>query len=144
MQHRIMKESDIALLLPIYIGYYNTKESGEWTEQTAYKRIHQVWSMENSYCLILEDSDIIVAFALGYFKQYDDLLGYELDEIIVALEYQGKGIGTAFMHMLESDIKEKGASLLQLTAVKDEYHEHFYGKLGYKNVNNFVLKVKML
>jgi len=34
--------------------------------------------------------------------------------------------------------------LIQFQAVNDELHEHFYGKLGYKNVSNLVLKTKML
>lgn len=34
--------------------------------------------------------------------------------------------------------------LIQLQAVNDEFHAHFYEKLGYRNVLNFVLKTKML
>lgn len=34
--------------------------------------------------------------------------------------------------------------LIQLSAVNDALHEHFYGKLGYQNASNLVLKTKML
>ena len=144
MNYRMMEEADIARVTPLYIDYYNEKEGGEWTEQTVIKRIHQVWSREDSYCLILEDSGAILAFAMGYFEQYDDCFAYDLIEIVVFAEYQNKGIGTAFMKELEARVKEKGAMPLQLEAVNDEHHEHFYGKLGYKNVSNFVLKTKIL
>lgn len=62
----------------------------------------------------------------------------------MAAEYQKKGIRTAFMKELEARVKEKGAMLIQLEAVNDEFHEHFYEKLGYGTAKNFVLKTKIL
>lgn len=117
MIYRMMEEADIETVVPLYIEYYNGKEDGEWTEQTTYKRIHQVFSREDSYCMVLEDDNEIIAFAMGYFE---------------------------FMKELEARVKEEGAMLIQLQAVNDEFHEHFYGKLGYNNASNLVLKTKLL
>ena len=144
MKYRMMNESDIVMAAQLYVDYYNKHEDGEWTMETASKRIHQVWSREDSYCLLLEEEDKLVAFAFGYMEQYDDCFAYDLVEIVVAAEYQKQGIGTAFMKELEARVKEKGAMLIQLEAVNDEFHEHFYGKLGYGTAKNFVLKTKML
>lgn len=144
MLYRPMNESDITRVVPLYIEYYNGKEDGEWTEQTTYKRIHQVYSREDSYCIVLENDNEIIAFAMGYFEQYDDCFAYDLIEIVVATEYQQKGIGTAFMKELEARVKAEGAMLIQLEAVNDEFHNHFYGKLGFNNASNLVLKTKML
>ena len=44
MNYRIMLECDIKNVIPLYINYYNNHEDGEWTEESTYKRIHQVWS----------------------------------------------------------------------------------------------------
>jgi len=43
---------------------------------------------------------------------------------------------------LEARVKEVGASCVELQAVKDELHESYYGKAGYHDAKNFVLKVK--
>lgn len=144
MKYRIMEESDIRKVVPLYMKYYNENEDGTWTEKTTTNRIHQVLTREDSYGLILESGDEIVAFAMGYFEQYDDCFTYDLVEIVVSGELQNAGIGTAFMMELEKRVKEKGAMLVQLQAVNDGLHEHFYGKLGYKTANNLVLKSKML
>ena len=144
MQYKLMDEADISLIVPLYIEYYNKKEDGEWNENTTYKRIHQVWSREDSYCLIMLENQKIVAFSMGYFEQYDDGQAYNLVEIVVGTKYQNKGIGTVFMRELEARVKEMGAMNIQLEAVNDQHHEHFYGKLGYKNASNFVLKCKFL
>lgn len=46
MTYREMEETDIELLIPLYMNYYNGKEDGQWTVQTTYKRIHQVLTRE--------------------------------------------------------------------------------------------------
>ena len=144
MQYRIMTEDDIQKVVPLYIDYYNNNEDGEWTTETTYRRIHQVWSREDSYCLILEDHETVLGFAMGYFEQYDDCFAYNLVEIVVSTKLQNQGIGTKFLKELENRVKEKGAMLLQLQAVNDEHHNHFYGKLGYRDATNLTLKTKIL
>lgn len=144
MHYRIMSDCDIQKVIPLYIEHYNNKEDGKWTCETTYKRIHQVWSREDSYCLILEDCETVLGFAMGYFEQYDDCFAYDLVEIIVSTNLQNRGIGTVFMNELEKRVKEKGAMLIQLQAVNDNHHNHFYGKLGYKDATNLTLKTKIL
>ena len=143
MQINEMQIEDIDLVLPLYIEYYNKYEDGCWTEETAKKRIRQVLTMEDSYSLIMrDDNDMVRGFAMGYFKQYDDIVGYTLEEIVIAYHYQNKGLGSMLLATLESKVKEAGASCIELQAVKDELHEKFYGKAGFANAGNFVMKVK--
>lgn len=143
-EFRRMTEEDIGKVVPLYIEYYNNNEDAEWTTETTYKRIHQVWSCEDSYCLVWENKNDIVAFAIGYFEQYDDCFAYDLVEIVVTTQLQNKGYGSRFMKELESCVKDEGAMLIQLQAVNDDLHNHFYGKLGYKDASNLVLKTKIL
>ena len=144
MHYRIMSKSDICRVIPLYMEHYNTYEDGEWTEETTYKRIHQVWSREDSLCLILEDETDTVGFVMGYFEQYDDLKAYDLVEIVIAHEHQGNGHGTAFMLELERRVREQGGAMIQLQAVNDAMHNQFYGKLNYRDCSNLVLKSKFL
>lgn len=142
---RMMAEKDIDLAIKLYIEHYNTYEDGAWTRETVYRRIHQVWSREDSLCMMLEDgSEEAVGFVMGYFEQYDDIQAYDLVEIVIAHEYQGKGRGTRFMELIEQKVREYGGAMIQLQAVNDEQHNHFYDKLGYKNCSNLVLKSKWL
>lgn len=142
--YRKMEERDIPRVIPLYIAYYNRDDGGCWTYDTTYKRIHQVWSREDSLCLLLEQGDTVVGFAMGYLEQYDDIAAFDLVEIVIAAEYQNQGIGTAFMGEIERQAKDIGASMIQLQAVNDEMHGHFYGKLQYRDATNLVLKTKWL
>ena len=141
---RTMAESDIDLVVPLYIEHYNTHEGGAWTQETTYKRIHQVWSREDSLCMILKQGGEVIGFVMGYFEQYDDIQAYDLVEIVIAHEHQGKGIGTQFMGLIEAKVKKLGGAMIQLQAVNDDMHSRFYGKLNYQNCNNLVLKSKWL
>lgn len=129
---------DISSILPVYIAYYNKQEDSCWTEITAEKRIHQVLSMEDSYGLIMKDNESSVGFVMGYFKQYDDIKGYTLEEIVIATEYQNKGYGSALLKELEMQVRKKGAACIELQAVADEHHEHYYGKAGYHNAKTLL------
>jgi len=144
MEYRIMTEADIHRVIPLYLNYYNEKEDGAWTAETAYKRIHQVWSHEDGFCLILEQEEVPLGFAMGHMEQYDDLSAYDLVEIVIAADWQGRGLGTAFMQELERQVKACGASMIQLQAVNDEKHRQFYDKLGYYDAKNLVPKAKFL
>ncbi len=144
MQYRPMTEADLPQVIDIYVDYYNRYEGGQWTAATTKKRILQVLTRQDAFCLVLEDGGAIIAFALGYFEQYDDGFAYDLVEIVVAADHQGRGIGTRLMKELEGQVREKGALLIQFQAVNDDFHHHFYGKLGYQNANNLVIKTKIL
>ena len=143
MQIEAMDIKDIDLVVPFYIEYYNSHEDGCWTEETAKRRIRQVLTMEGAYSLIMKDDEgEVCGFVMGYFKQYDDIVGYTLEEILIAHEHQNKGYGSALLAELEARVKEAGASCVELQAVKDEMHERYYGTAGYRDAKNFVLKVK--
>lgn len=139
-----LNELNINQVVPLYIEYYNDFEEGAWTAEKAYKRILQVVTTNDSFCLAIKKDEQIIGFSMGYFVQYDDIIGFDLVEIVIKKEFQRQGIGTIFMKEIEKRIKEKGALQIQLQAVNDDMHNNFYGKLGYKNATNFVLKAKML
>ena len=144
MKYKILQKKDIEKIITMYVDYYNNHEECEWNKETTYKRISQVVTKEDSLCFQLLKEDEVIGLAIGYFEQYDDGIVYDLIEIVIKYEYQNQKIGTTFMGMIESEVKSRGGFMVQLTAVNDEWHNHFYGKLGYNNCNNLVLKSKIL
>lgn len=53
-----------------------------------------------------DDNDIVCGFVMGYFKQYDDIVGYTLEEIIISYQYQNKGLGSILLATLETKSKK--------------------------------------
>lgn len=141
---RSMEERDLPELISLYLRHYNDFEGGCWTQETAARRILQVLTRMDSLCHCLEEKGELVGFALGYLEQFDDIAAYDLVEIVIRHEDQGRGLGSAFMKLLEEEAKTAGAPLIQLQAVSDDMHRHFYGKLGYTPTNSFISMGKWL
>lgn len=140
---RPMREQDFAAVISFYMEYYNA-EGDAWTEETVLHRIRQVYDSPDAYCLVAEENGAPIAFAMGRFQQYYDLVAYDLVEIVVRSSHQNQGIGSEFLIELERRVKSLGAAMVQLDAVNDERHHRFYGRLGYKDVTNLVPKCKFL
>lgn len=143
MSIEVMTLDDIEVVIPLYIEYYNNCEGGCWTETTARRRIRQVLKTEDSYSLIMRDADDkVCGFVMGYYKQYDDIVGYTLEEILISHKHQNKGLGSMLLAELEARVRAAGTSCVELQAVNDDMHERYYGKAGYCDAKNFVMKVK--
>lgn len=137
MNYSVMTEADTKRIAKLYMDYYNNHEGGCWKYEKAYKRIHQMITIEDSLCLIQwDDAHNLTGFVIGYFKEYDDISVYYLEEIVVFAEYQNKGYGNAFLNEIEKRVLEYGAEHIELTSVNDEHHMHFYTKFGMYSATN--------
>lgn len=143
----IYKELDkhnIKTVIDKYVDYYNNNDNDTWTFETAYKRILQVMTIEDSHCIVQLVDGNLSAFAMGYYKQFDDLLAYSLEEIIVFQGYQRQGYGSHMMLEIEKKCKGKGGSLIELISLNDKLHNYFYGRLGYYDASNLIGKGKFI
>ncbi len=142
MEYVQLTAGNLDSIVRSYVDYYNTCEQGCWTYEKAHKRIHQVMTVEDSDCFVLYDNDRLIGFIMGYYKEFDDLRAYFLEEIVVFAGYHNKGYGSAMLAELETRILKNGATHLELISVKDEHHMHFYKKAGFYSANNLTLMGK--
>ena len=142
MEYVKLTEKNIDLVVRNYVEYYNTCEEGCWTYEKAYKRIHQVMTIEDAECLLQYDNGKMTGFVMGYYKEFDDLKAYFLEEIVIFAECQNKGYGAAFLKELEKIVRRNGVEHLELISVNDEHHMHFYKKFGLYVAGNLVMMGK--
>lgn len=139
MVFEITRESSLGGLAEGYMNYYNRCEDGCWTYEKAYKRIHQIFTMEDSLLLAVSDeSGETSGFLMGYYREYDDLTGFVLDEIVVFEGKHNRGLGSELIRELERRVLAAGGKHISLDGVNDEHHKHFYGKLGFYISNSFL------
>lgn len=142
MKYIKLTESNLDIVVRNYVEYYNTYEDGCWTYEKAYKRIHQVMTIEGAECMVQYDEENMTGFVMGYYKEFDDLKAYFLEEIVIFAGFQNKGYGSAFLEEVERVIKENGAEHVELISVNDEHHMHFYKKQGYYAASNLAMMGK--
>lgn len=97
MEYRKLTEENINEVINAYVDYYNNQEDGCWSYEKAYKRIHQVMTIEGSESMVQYADGKMTGFVMGYYKEFDDLRAYYLAEIVIFKEYQNKGYGSMFL-----------------------------------------------
>lgn len=142
VEYRKMTEENIDEVAHNYVDYYNNCEDGCWTFEKAYKRIHQVMTIEDSECFVQYVDEKLSGFVMGYYKEFDDLKAYFLEEIVIFAEFQNKGYGAAFLEELEKVVRANGVEHMELISVNDEHHMHFYKKLGFYAASNLSMMGK--
>lgn len=142
ISYKSMTEENIAEVVCNYVDYYNNCEDGCWTYEKAYKRIHQVMTIEDSECFVQYVDEKMSGFVMGYYKEFDDLKAYFLEEIVIFAKFQNQGYGAAFMEELEKTVRKNGVEHMELISVNDEHHMHFYKKLGFYAAGNLAMMGK--
>ena len=138
-----LTETELPVIAGMYMDYNNAQEGGCWSLEKAVRRIRQIVRMEDSLCLIQHgENGEITGFVIGYYKQYDDLLAYYLEEIVIFGDYQNMGCGSHFLAHIEKIIRENGASHMELLSVNDAHHMHFYRKAGFCGATSLTLMGK--
>lgn len=142
MEYQKLTEENIEEVVRNYVEYYNNHDNGCWTYEKAYKRIHQVFTIEDAECMVQYEAGEMTGFVMGYYKVFDDLKAYFLEEIVIFAGHQNKGYGAEFLKELERIVRENGVEHLELISVNDEHHMHFYKKLGFFAAKNLVMMGK--
>lgn len=143
MRYSVMTEADTERIARLYMDYYNRHEDGCWTAEKAYKRIHQMVTIEDALCLIQQDDEgHTTGFAIGFFKEYDDLTAYYLEEIVIFAEYQNRGYGRQLLGEIERRATGYGAEHIELVSVNDEHHLRFYTGFGMYAAKNLLVMGK--
>ena len=137
--------SDIKLIIPSYMEYFNSDEDAQWTEQKVERRLLQLLVREDNLGLLMKNKKDFVGFVVDQLMQYDDGLVLELNELFIAAKYQNKGYGSKLLNEIEIRAKAKGAFRLQLTTGDDKKHHNFYNtKHDYSDCSNNIIKAKQL
>lgn len=89
-----------------------------------------------NYGLLIDGK--LVAAALGSIRHWWEGTNYNLEELCVDPDYQGQGIGSRFMQLIEDNIKVKGLSGIFLQTDSDKPSYKFYMKNGYAELGKHV------
>ena len=126
-----------------YINYYNF-EGGKWTYESAKKRLKQIFLTPYFYGIGLYKESELLGLSIGWFKQFDDVQLFYVEEILVFREYQNKGLGSKILQELESLVKKQGAQKIDLSTTHEDIHQRLYSKLGYQKSNFLIPMYKRI
>lgn len=143
IQTEYLTEKDLEIFAVSYAEYFNA-EGDNWTYERAYRRLHQMWNIEDGIGLKAVCGDKICGILLGHLNWFDDATDLYIQEVLVLREYQSCGIGSRLIKEAEQWGKIRGAMCAFLETISDSRHEKFYGQLGYHTKTDLVYKKKKI
>ena len=100
--------------------------------------------MDNNYFVgyvgIIDDE--VVALSVGMKKPWINGIEYYIDEFCVSTKWQGQGIGSVFISLIEVDIKAQGMNGMMLNTEKNYPSRTFYEKNGFSVIEDLIILVK--
>lgn len=91
---------------------------------------------------VLKSGETIVATSIGMKKPWINGMEYYIDEFCVKADWQGRGVGSEFLRLIEADIKTNGMNAIILNTNKGFPSEKFYLNNGFHPLAEIVLLAK--
>lgn len=127
MKYRLITEKDwIGLAQAMSAAYGEAPWNEQWTGERALRRVEAIMSNYQALGLAAVEDGKIMGGLLGFVDPYADEDFFYVSEIFVVPERKRSGIGRELLKTLETFLKEKGISVIQLMSI--EPNEVFYEK----------------
>lgn len=120
-------------------AFENDPWNNDWSdEEQLMKYIEDIACSFNSlnYGIIIDGK--LAAFSAGSVRHWWEGTNYNIEELCVLPEFQGKGIGSRFMALIEEDIGNRGIKGIFLQTDNDMPSYRFYLKNGFSELNAHV------
>jgi len=138
-----IKSEHIIECAKLYVKVLNAEPwNDKWTLETAFKRLNDIYvSPDFEGVLYVEDGQVKGAI-LGNREQFYDGIHYNLKEMFISNELQGKGIGSKMINQLEEGLREMSVSTIILFTSKGNKTSKFYLKNGFCEFSSMAMMGK--
>ncbi len=129
----------------LYVDVFNAEPwNDEWTEDTALRRLQDIYSSPGFVgCKYLDDGTVKAA-VFGNCEQWYKGMHYNLKEMFVSTELQGRGVGSRLLEHLEARLKDLNVNAIYLFTSKGNLTDRFYRKNGFNEFESMAMMGKSI
>ncbi len=143
MTIRELKENDIPACADILMAVYNNELwQCRWTKETAESYLTDFFEHKKFVGYAAEEENVLIGALFAHEKIWWNNSEVFIEEMFVAPEKQGKGIGTALLREVEKHIEEKGLAGITLTTNRYVPAPKFYEKNGFSECGHVMFMAK--
>ncbi len=115
----------------------------DWKDESVFSQyLADIMGNANSLCFGLYDGEKLIALVTGRLKHWFDGIEYNIDDVCVSPEYQGKGVGSALMSEIEKYAEEHDFKMLSLLTYRHAPAYKFYVKNDFEEKEGRVFLIK--
>ncbi len=131
MIYKELEEKHIGEIAELYVRTFNAKSwNDSWTIESATKRLLQMLHCDGFYGIVCYENDKLIGLILGNHEYYYSGMHFNIKEVCIDVEMQGKGFGTSILEEFLSRLKKRGISEVYLFTSKEQ--AGFYNKNGFE------------
>ena len=113
----------------LYIKVFNAEPWNDgWTLETSHKRLNDIYISPNFVGALYVEDDEVKGAIFGNYEQFYEGIHYNLREMFISNEIQGKGIGSKLLSELELRLKKIDVTTIILFTSKGNETSKFYIK----------------
>lgn len=122
-----IKNEHILKCSELYIKVFNAEPwNDKWTLGTAHKRLNDIFISPNFEGVLYLENGQIKGAIFGNYEQFYDGVHYNLREMFISNELQGKGIGSKLLKELENRLRALDVTTIILFTSKGNKTSKFY------------------
>lgn len=136
--------SDIEQLLPLLESLFSLEEDFLFDPVRARRALERIIDDGERSCLLVArieervvgmcSAQLVISTAQGSWSAW-------VEDVVVAADWRGKGIGSGLLEALEQWCRQNGVTRMQLVADRDNHPAHqFYQHTGWSETNLEVIK----
>ena len=138
-----IKKEHLLECTELYIKVFNEVPwNDKWTLDTAYKRLNDISISPNFEGVLYVEGTQVKGAIFGNYEQFYEGIHYNLREMFISNELQGKGIGSKLLNVLEKKLKEIDVTTIILFTSKGVKTSKFYLKNDFLELENMVMMGK--
>ena len=141
-----LDESYLSEMAELYkVSFGGEPWNDDWSnKEQLYEYVKEISGAYNSLNYGLNVDGRLAAMSIGMIRHWWEGTNYNIEELCVLPEFQGQGIGSRFLKMIEKDIQTRGAVGIFLQTDDDKPAYGFYHKAGFGDLSSHVSLYKSL
>ncbi|HEM3717354.1 TPA: GNAT family N-acetyltransferase [Streptococcus suis] len=144
MELKELTLADMEMVKQLFLSVFSQEPwNDDWSDEEQLDRyLGDLLSHPRALCFGLIDQDMLIALSLGHIRYWYEGTEYRIEELCISRDYQGRGIGQAFLKRIEEQLAERSIIHILLQTERNLPAFSFYEKCGFRALEEDVTMVK--
>ncbi|NQJ67958.1 GNAT family N-acetyltransferase [Streptococcus suis] len=144
MELKELTLADIEMVKQLFLSVFSQEPwNDDWSDEEQLDRyIGDLLEHPRALCFGLIDQDSLIAISIGNIRYWYEGTEYRIEELCIARDYQGRGIGQDFLKRIEEQLVERKIVHILLQTERNLPAFSFYEKCGFRALEEDVTMVK--